>query len=48
MWRVYFFNEQMEIVEVQDLLRTKRACHSYAISHVKQNGYYTYAIGAIR
>jgi len=47
MWRVYFFNQQMEIVEYLDRL-TRLQPHRWAKAHMHKNGYSTYAIGAIR
>ena len=47
MWRVYFFNQQMEIVEYLDRL-TKHQPHRWAKAHTRRNGYHTYTIGALR
>jgi len=47
LWRIYFFDEQMNIVEMIDRL-TARKPSAYAARHARSNGYYTYAIGALR
>ena len=47
MWRVYFFDEQMEIMEQLDRL-TSHKPHRWAEAYRVRHGYYTYAIGAMR
>lgn len=47
LWRIYYFNEQMGIVDVQDTIRSKRSAHTLANERVREHGWYTYAIGKL-
>jgi hypothetical protein len=46
MFRIYFFNQHMEIVEQIDRL-AQHEPHRWAQAQVQAHGYYTYAIGGI-
>ncbi len=46
MWRVYFFDQSMNIVEQIDRIVGYKP-HRWAASQVRMHGWYTYAIGAI-
>jgi hypothetical protein len=45
LWRMYFFNEQMEIVHYEDTVRAERSASAMARRIAKRKGYYTFAVG---
>ena len=46
MYRVYFFDQYMNIIEYTDRV-VRQKPHQWAKAQVRKHGYYTYAIGAL-
>ena len=47
MWRIFCFDEQMNMVDMRDYMGSLASAHDHAIELVKKHGWYTYAIGRI-
>jgi len=46
MWRIYYFDQHMTLIDYEDRLTTNKP-HRYAAHKASALGYYTYAIGAL-